>query len=158
MKISGDTLDDGSQIRPLSYLHNLEKKITKDGFLAMKFLKNVAKGDKRLIVVDGEIMAASLRLPVTGSWLCNVAQGGYSVKSQAENSEIEIVKAIDPLLKSHGILIYGVDTLVDNTGKRVLSEINTLSIGGFPQSQSQTGKPIINLTLDKIFEYADSHG
>ena len=55
-----------------------------------------------------------------------------------------------------GVLIYGVDTLVDDNGLRTLSEINTLSIGGFPQAEQQTGKPIIKMLIDKIFEYADA--
>ncbi|MCB9293917.1 MAG: hypothetical protein H6559_12470 [Lewinellaceae bacterium] len=40
----------------------------------MKFLRNVRQGDKRIIVVNGEVLGAVLRLPPRGSWLCNAAQ------------------------------------------------------------------------------------
>ena len=123
----------------------------------MKYLKNVSQGDKRILVVGGQIMASSLRLPAEGSWLCNVAQGGKSVKADVTNEEIKIVKGLTPELIKEGVLIFGADTLEDDYGKRILSEVNTLSVGGFSQAQEQSGKPIIKMTIDKIFEYADEY-
>jgi len=155
LKISGDTINDGKNDHSTEkYLKSIEHEITSEGYLAMKFLKNVNQGDKRLIVVNGEILASSLRLPPEGSWLCNVALGGKSVATEPTLEEKNIIETINPLLKEKGILIYGADTLVDDNNKRVLSEINTLSIGGFPQAQKQTGLPIIKITLNKIFDYA----
>ena len=123
----------------------------------MKYLKNVSSGDNRILVVGGQIMACSLRIPPEGSWLCNVAKGGKSVKSIVTKEEIEIVKGLTPKLISEGVFIFGVDTLEDDDGNRILSEVNTLSIGGFPQAQKQSGKPIIKMTINKIFEYADGY-
>lgn len=158
VKIDGDRLDDGQTIHDTtSYLQGLDAILNQDGMLAMKFLKNVSQGDKRIIVVDGEIMASSLRLPAEDSWLCNVAQGGTSVATTTTSEEEKLVAKIHPKLKAAGVLIYGVDTLVDDNGQRVLSEINTLSIGGFPQAERQQGRPIIRPTIDKIFQYADAH-
>lgn len=155
LKINGDTLDDGSQIHDTyTYLQKIEDTLADDGMLCMKFLENVIAGDKRILVVDGEILAASLRLPPDGSWLCNVSKGGTSVPATVDKEEREIIDVIRPELHRQGVLIYGVDTLVGDDGKRVLSEINTLSIGGFPQAEVQTGRPVIKLLLDKIFEYA----
>jgi glutathione synthase len=45
---------------------------------------------------------------------------------------------------------------MDDNGKRVLSEINTLSIGGFPQAETQTGQPILQQTIDGIINYVKS--
>ncbi len=154
LKITGQTLDDGTQKHDAKpYLEAMRDEIS-EGFLSMRYLKNVSQGDKRILVVGGEILAASVRLPAEGSWLCNVAQGGTSVAADVTSDEIEIINAINPKLAEHGILMYGADTLVDDDGKRVLSEINTLSIGGFPQAELQTGRPIIKTLIDKIFEYA----
>ena len=136
-------------------MESLKESIEKDGYLSMKYLKNVSEGDKRILVVGGEILASSLRLPAKDSWLCNVAQGGKSVSSEVTEREREIIQTINPTLKKKGVLIYGADTLVDDDGKRVLSEVNTLSVGGFPQAEAQTGKPVINTLISKIFEYAD---
>lgn len=156
IRISDGKVNDGSSDHELStYFDKYSDKYIGIDYLAMQYLKNIDQGDKRIIVVDGEIMGASLRTPLVGSWLCNIAQGGTSTASSPDVDEINIIKSINPVLKKHGILIYGVDTLVDNNGKRVLSEINTLSIGGFPQAQKQSGKPIIKNTLNKIINYLD---
>ncbi|NNF20779.1 MAG: hypothetical protein HKN67_02470, partial [Saprospiraceae bacterium] len=79
------------------------------------------------------------------------------VASQPDEKEMAIISAINPFLTDKGILIYGADTLVDDNGERILSEINALSIGGFPQAERQTGKPIINITTNKLFSHADIH-
>jgi glutathione synthase len=157
LKITGQIVHDGESYHATDeYLDSIKVNIEKDGYIAMKYLENVRQGDKRLIVVGGEIMAASLRLPPDDSWLCNVALGGTSVTAEADENEKKIVKDINPLLEENGILIYGVDTLMGDDNKRILSEINTLSIGGFPQSEKQTGQPIIKRTLNKIIEYVDA--
>jgi glutathione synthase len=156
LRINGEILDDGiKQYATDQYLENMAERIEEEGYLSMKFLKNVSQGDKRILVVNGEILAASLRLPAQDSWLCNVSQGGTSVATEVTEEEIEIIARINPSLRDLGILIYGADTLVEDDGKRVLSEVNTLSIGGFPQAEVQTGKPIIKTLINKIFEYAD---
>ncbi len=158
VKIDGNKIFEGDEAFDRdSYLKRIEEAITIDGYIGMKYLKNVSQGDKRILVVGGEIMAASLRLPREGSWLCNVSQGGQTVPTDITSEERYIIETISPKLVQEGILIYGADTLVDDDGKRVLSEINTLSIGGFPQAQAQSGKPIINQTIDKIFEYANDN-
>eukprot|EP00903_Cladosiphon_okamuranus_P000396 g394.t1 len=123
LKVNGNKLDDGNAVHDTrEYLQQLTQELEEDGMLAMQFLKNVSQGDKRTIVVAGEIMASSLRMPATDSWLCNVAQGGTSVPAVATEEEVEMIATIHPKLEAAGILIYGVDTLVNDDGKRVLSE------------------------------------
>ena len=156
LKIEGTVLHDGYRKHNTSnYLSTMKEYVEEEGMLSMRYLKNVNKGDKRILVVGGEIQAASLRLPAEGSWLCNVAQGGKSIYSEVTLKEKKIIDTINPFLKENGILVYGADTLEDDNGERVLSEINTLSIGGFPQAEAQTGKPIIKTLIDSIFNYAD---
>lgn len=125
----------------------------KEDYLGVKFLKNVSKGDKRIIVVKDKIMGASLRLPAKDSWLCNVALGGSSHLSEIEEEEYKIVEAVNPTLSKMGIVMYGLDTLVDDNGKRVLSEINTTSIGGLPQMAQQKKLPLVEEAIDLIWEY-----
>lgn len=125
----------------------------KEPYLAMKFLKNVSQGDKRILLVNGKIMAASLRLPAPGGWLCNVAQGGTSIGAEVAPEERTMVDRLAPELLNRGICFAGIDTLVADDGRRVLSEINTLSIGGFPQAEAQTGRPILRQTIDELFNY-----
>lgn len=155
LKIDGNKVDDGKGIHEIRTYFQDEDNFDSEGYIGMKYLKNVSKGDKRILVVGGQIMASSLRLPPENSWLCNVAQGGRSVPSEVTPEEEEIVRQISKDLHSKGVLIYGVDTLTNDDGIRVLSEINTLSIGGFPQAERQSGKPIIKQTIQKIFDYVN---
>lgn len=122
-------------------------------FLGVKFLKNVTEGDKRVVVVNGKIMGASLRLPAKDSWLCNVAMGGTSSLAEVDEEERLIVAAINPVLSKMGIVMYGLDTLVGDDGKRVLSEINTTSIGGLPQIATQLNLPLVENAIDLIWSY-----
>lgn len=138
-----------------TYLEQIQTPLEQDGYLAMKFLKNVSKGDKRILVVNGELLAASLRLPAVDSWLCNVAQGGTSIAATITKEEEQIIKQIAPVLLKEGIVIFGADTLVGDNGKRVLSEVNTLSIGGFPQAATQTGLPIVEMAINNIINYVN---
>ena len=98
-------------------------------------------------------MGASLRLPAKESWLCNVAMGGTSNFSEADEDELEIVRRVNPILSKMGIVMYGLDTLVDDDGKRVLSEINTTSIGGLPQIAKMTQQPLVEKAIDLIWAY-----
>lgn len=142
------------QRQPLDrWLKDNATSIEAGDYLAMKYLKNVTAGDKRILVVNGNILGASLRLPAAGQWLCNVAKGGTSVVAETTPEEEAMVAAIAPVLLERGVVIFGADTLLDDAGKRVLSELNTNSIGGFPQAQEQTGRPILQQTIDGLYGF-----
>jgi len=122
-------------------------------YLGVAFLKNVAQGDKRIVVVDGQIMGASLRLPAADSWLCNVAMGGRAIPTNITKEEQKMVERIHPVLSKLGIVMYGLDTLVGDDGKRILSEINTTSIGGLPQMARDQQLPLVEKAVDIIGGY-----
>lgn len=128
-------------------------KDTEIEYLGVKFLKNVTQGDKRIIVVNGKIIGASLRLPPQDSWLCNVAMGGSSVAATVDEAERKIIEYINPTMTKLGIVMYGVDTLMGDEGRRVLSEINTTSIGGIPQMEKQQNQPLVKATTDEIWNF-----
>ena len=122
-------------------------------YLAMQFLKNVSQGDKRIVVVNGEVIGSVLRLPAKGNWLCNVSQGGKAVETRLTPEEHKIAEIISPVLHQHGIIAYGFDTLVDDSGKRVLSEINTLSIGGLIDITSDRYDNVIGAVAENIWKH-----
>lgn len=123
--------------------------------LALNYLKKVTLGDKRTIVVNQKILGSALRLPAPGSWMCNVAQGGHAVIAEADEDELSIERHLTPMLYRKGIVIYGFDTLVNDEGRRVLSEINTLSIGGLLPLQDMTGKPIVREAAELLLDYLE---
>lgn len=122
-------------------------------YLGMQFLKNVYQGDKRIIVVNGRLIGAALRFPPPGSWLCNAAKGGSAKASQPNEEELDIADRINPVLRELGVIMYGFDTLVNDEGRRVLSEINTMSIGGLAPLEELSGKPVVREAARTIWEY-----
>lgn len=122
-------------------------------YLGMKFLKNVSEGDKRIIVVNRQVLGGVLRLPPAGAWLCNAAQGGKATATRLTPEEEHIAEVIGPALQKEGIAMFGFDTLVDDRGKRILSEINTLSIGGLPQMGALNGQPVVSRAATLLWQY-----
>jgi len=152
LKINGNTVSSGNEDFSFEDFANTYRQ-NPTHYLAVKYLKNVKQGDKRIVVVNGEILGASLRLPAEDSWLCNVSMGGTSNRTEVEPEEEEIIKLINPILTKMGIVMYGVDTLVGDDGKRVLSEINTTSIGGLPQIAAMKKEPLVERAIDLIWDY-----
>jgi len=138
-------------------IDKLSSFLTEDHFpmLSMTFLKNVTMGDKRTIVANHEILGSALRLPAPGSWMCNVAQGGHAVPAEPDEEEKIIERTLTPLLHRKGVVMYGFDTLVDDDGRRVLSEINTLSIGGLVPLEELTGKPVLRRAARLLWDYVE---
>ncbi|GLR20083.1 ATP-grasp domain-containing protein [Portibacter lacus] len=125
-------------------------------YLAMKFLKNVKNGDKRIVVANGHILTSSVRFPADGSWLCNVAQGGSAALSDPTNREKEIIAYIDPILAAEGVFMYGLDTLEDDTGERIISEINTLSVGGIAPAAEMSGMDLGKKYADLFVNFVEN--
>lgn len=120
-------------------------------FLAMKYMENVGQGDKRIVVINGKVIGSSLRLPAEGSWLCNASQGGRSIVTDLTEGEEAMAVALAEKLGSIGVTFFGFDTLVDENNRRVLSEINTLSIGGIRQmGQQKPAQPILATAAEEI--------
>jgi len=152
VRIDGDRAWEGSE--ETNFSDFIEKNRNEEiEYLGVKFLKNVSEGDKRIVVVNGEIIGSSLRIPAEGSWLCNVSQGGRSVLTEVDDREREIVERVNPILSNLGIVMYGVDTLVGDDGQRILSELNTTSIGGVPQMARQSGLPLVEKTVNRIMDF-----
>lgn len=126
------------------------------GYLAMKFLKNVSQGDKRVIVINGQVVAAALRVPPEGSWICNVSMGATSVLAEPDGDEMEIARRVSPALRAEGVIMFGFDTLVDDNGKRVLSELNTSCVNGIYPADMVSPKPVVQSTVNLLWEYINS--
>lgn len=156
VKIDGEKVAraEGGELNWEAFARSLEGKPF--DYLAAKFLKNVNQGDKRIVICNGEILGAALRLPAPGNWVCNVARGGKSSGAEADGNERTIIEKLNPVLAAHGIIFYGIDTLVNDEGQRVLSEINTLSIGGLPKIAEYSGRPVVRQAADLLWKYIES--
>lgn len=90
------------------------------------FLPGVAKGDKRIVLVDGEVAGAINRIPGEGEIRSNLAVGGSAVKTELTPREREICAALGPELKRRGLIFVGIDVI----GGEWLTEINVTSPTG----------------------------
>lgn len=90
------------------------------------FLPEVADGDKRIVLVDGEFAGAINRKPGEGEFRSNLAQGGYAEAADLTPTEEEICAAMGPELKRRGLVFVGIDVI----GGRWLTEINVTSPTG----------------------------
>lgn len=152
IKIEGEKVWKGQELVSFSTFARQFQQLN-EPVLAMKYLKNVRRGDKRVVVCNDSIVGASLRKPAKGDWLCNGAQGGASGRTIVTKEEKRIAAQLGRDLMKKGIFMFGFDTLTNDEGKRVLSEINTQSIGGLKQISEQRGPHI----LEKITDLFWSH-
>src|SRR3954454_25310230 len=90
------------------------------------FLPQVAEGDKRIVLVEGEFAGAINRRPGTGEIRSNRAAGGTAEASDLTDKEREICEALAPELKRRGLLFVGIDVI----GGQWLTEINVTSPTG----------------------------
>jgi glutathione synthase len=94
--------------------------------MVQAFLPEVSEGDKRIVLVDGEVAGAINRKPGEGEFRSNLAVGGYAEKTALTAEEQEICAAMGPELKRLGLIFVGIDVI---GGKR-LTEINVTSPTG----------------------------
>jgi glutathione synthase len=90
------------------------------------FLPGVAEGDKRIVLIDGEVAGAVNRIPGEGEIRSNLAVGGKPAKTGLSEREEEICAAIGPELRRRGLLFVGIDVI----GGEWLTEINVTSPTG----------------------------
>jgi glutathione synthase len=90
------------------------------------FLPEIAEGDKRIVLVDGEVAGAINRRPGVGEFRSNLAAGGYAEATTLNPREEEICAALGPELKARGLIFVGIDVI----GGKWLTEINVTSPTG----------------------------
>lgn len=95
-------------------------------FMVQPFLPDVAEGDKRIVLVDGEFAGAINRKPGEGEFRSNLAVGGSAEASGLTSAEEEICAALGPELKARGLVFVGIDVI----GGKWLTEINVTSPTG----------------------------
>jgi glutathione synthase len=118
----------------LDALLDLHAQIGREPVIVQKFLPSVTKGDKRIILVDGEPMGAINRVTEKGQIRSNLAVGGKAEPVELTARDREICAAIGPELKARGLLFVGIDVIGD-----FLTEINVTSPTGAVALKRFTG-------------------
>ncbi len=118
----------------LAALHEMFAGMNREPLIAQKFLPSVSKGDKRIILVDGEAVGAINRVPEKGETRSNMHVGGRAEKSKMTERDREICAAIGPTLREHGQVFVGIDVIGD-----WLTEINVTSPTGIQELERFDG-------------------
>lgn len=110
------------------------------------FLPDIALGDKRIVLVDGEIAGAINRRPGAGEFRSNLAAGGSAEATTLTPREEEICAALGPALKERGLVFVGIDVI----GGQWLTEINVTSPTGIQAIDRFNGTDTPGLIWDAI--------
>ena len=112
----------------LTSLHELFSNMSSEPLIAQAFLPDVKKGDKRIILVDGEPVGAINRVPKAGETRSNMHVGGKAEPAKLSQRDREICRSLGPILKNRGQVFVGIDVIGD-----YLTEINVTSPTGIQE-------------------------
>lgn len=108
--------------RNLSSLYELFTGFSREPLIVQKYLPAVTKGDKRVILVDGEPVGAINRVPAANEVRSNMHVGGRPEKVELTERDREICAKIGPVLREKGQIFVGIDVIGD-----YMTEINVTS-------------------------------
>jgi glutathione synthase len=118
---------------------------SREPLIVQKYLPAVSKGDKRVILVDGDPIGAINRVPATGETRSNMHVGGRAEKVELTARDREICATIGPLLREKGQIFVGIDVIGD-----YLTEINVTSPTGLQELERFDGTNGAGLIWDAI--------
>lgn len=135
----------GPDDRNLNSLYELFAGLNREPLIAQKFLPDVAQGDKRVILIDGEPVGAINRVPAKGETRSNLHVGGSAEKVGLSARDREICAKIGPLLREKGQIFVGIDVIGG-----WLTEINVTSPTGIQELERFDGTNVAALIWDAI--------
>jgi len=118
----------------------------REPWVIQRFLPEVKRGDKRIILVDGEFAGAVNRVPAADDLRSNMVRGGAAQAADLTSREREICAALGPALRQRGLLFVGIDVIDD-----YLTEINVTSPTGI-RAVSRLGGPDVAAKIWDVIE------
>jgi glutathione synthase len=134
---------DGANLSALIEMFNAAYR---EPHVVQAFVPEISQGDKRIVLVDGEVAGAVNRLPGAGEIRSNLAVGGSAAKTELTVTELEICAALAPELKARGLFFVGIDVI----GGKWLTEINVTSPTGIVAIDRFNGTDTPALIWDSI--------
>lgn len=114
--------------------------------MAQKYIEEIKKGDKRILMIDGEPVPYALaRIPKAGEFRGNLAAGGQGVGVPLSARDYDICKQVGPVLKQQGLWFVGLDVIGD-----YLTEINVTSPTCLRELEKIYALPIARDFIEKI--------
>lgn len=113
--------------------------------MVQAFLPAVTVGDKRVLLIDGEVLGAILRVPRGDDIRSNIHAGGNVVPTELTQREQELVRAITPRLRRDGLYFVGLDVIGEH-----LTEVNVTSPTGIQELSRFTGTDKADVVIDWV--------
>jgi glutathione synthase len=114
--------------------------------MAQKYLPEIVEGDKRILVIDGEVVPFCLaRIPANGEFRGNLAAGGQGRVQPLSDRDRWIAEQIAPTLVERGLIFVGLDVIGD-----YLTEINVTSPTCAREIDDAQGTAIGDRLMDAI--------
>ncbi len=118
---------------------------SREPLIAQAFLPAVSKGDKRILIIDGEPIGAINRVPQPGETRSNMHVGGEARPTNLTEDDLRICRAIGPMLKERGQILVGIDVIGDK-----MTEINITSPTGVQELKRFSGIDAAEACWDAI--------
>lgn len=137
-RITQDDLNYGS-------LYDFFAATFREPWVIQRFLPNVDKGDKRILLVDGEFAGAVNRVPQAGDLRSNMVRGGAAREADLTEREREICARLGPALREKGLILVGIDVIDGN-----LTEINVTAPTGIRAVAKLGGPDVAAILWDSV--------
>jgi glutathione synthase len=105
----------------------------------------VREGDKRILLLEGEVLGAVLRVPAEHEVRANLHVGGKAVQARLDACDRAIVERVGPVLREEGLFFVGIDVI---GGK--LTEINVTSPTGVQEANALDGVRLENQVIERV--------
>ena len=122
-------------------------KSNKEQFIIQNYIPDVKKGDKRIILIDGEVVGAINRIPAKNENRSNMHVGGKPIKTSLSKNDTLICDTISPHLKAKGLFFVGIDVIGN-----YLTEINVTSPTGIREINRLNKTNIEKIFWDKALK------
>jgi glutathione synthase len=116
--------------------------------MVQEFLPAVTEGDKRVLLLDGEVLGAILRVPRGDDLRSNIHVGGSVAPTELTARELQMVRAISPRLRADGLIFVGLDVI----GER-LTEVNVTS----PTGIQELGRFTNTRPSERVIAWVEAH-
>ena len=105
--------------------------------LVQKYIPDIVSGDKRIILLNGEIIGSVFRVPKPGELRANFHRGASPKCYTPTKRDIEICTALKPYLQRDGLYFTSIDIIGD-----YLIEINVTCPAGLVEAEKSMNKPL----------------
>ena len=127
-------------------LFDMFSTLFREPWVVQKFLPEVVKGDKRILLIDGVALGALNRIPAQDDIRSNLVRGGSAASSELTQREKLICDRLGPELKKRGLIFVGIDVI-----EGYLTEINVTSPTGL-RALARVGGPNLTPLLFDVIE------